>query len=106
MILSLGAFGGLMVCVALAGLGEYRKLFSTHPREAMSLEVLLQLIFHPASTPALVSGLLLFVGLWFIAIPILAIFAASAYFLWDVATPAIWRVIVSHVPLLGSGYGR
>jgi hypothetical protein len=64
-------FGALMMMVALAGLNEYRKMFFAHPREAMSLEVLLQLIFHPASTPALLSAFLLVAGISFLTIGII-----------------------------------
>lgn len=99
LLLMLTMLGGLMVCLALVGLTEYRKVFFANPREAMSLEVLLQLLFHPASTPALLSALLLVIGLWFLAIPAFVLLAAVGFWLWEVAVPAI----VSHIPLLSGG---
>src|SRR5260221_6255915 len=99
---SAAVFGGIMICVALAGLSEYRKVFLANPREAMSLEVLLQLIFHPASTPALLSAFVLMIGLWFLAFGVLIFVSLLGIVLWEV-TIRIWPKLLGHTPLFGSG---
>jgi len=99
---SAAIFGGIFVCGALAGLGEYRKLFFTHPREAMSLEVLLQLLFHPASTPAFVCAFALVIGLWFLAIGAFIFIVLLGDVAWGLGVQ-LWPKIRSHVPLLDSG---
>jgi hypothetical protein len=99
---SVAIFGGIFVCAAVAGLGEYRKLFFAHPREAMSLEVLFQLLCHPASTPAVVCALALIIGLWFLAIGafiFLALVCDVAWGLWI----QFWPNIKGHIPLFGGG---
>lgn len=93
-------FGGIMICVALFGLSEYRKLFLENPRNAMSAEVLMQLLFHPASTPAFLCVLLLIVGLCFVAISLyMFCFIMAKVLPWIVGR--IWPTFVSYFPLLG-----
>jgi len=66
----------------------------------MSIEVLLQLLFHPASTPAFLCAFALIVGLWFLAIGVFIFFALLGDVLWGVGRQA-WPKILTHLPLLG-----
>src|SRR3954470_5726408 len=52
------AYGGYLL------LGEYRRVFVDDPRAVMSVEVWLQVLFHPAPTPGNLGVIALFLGLW------------------------------------------
>jgi hypothetical protein len=98
-------FGALLVGSGLFLLAEYRRLFFASPREAMSWEVLLQLLFHPASTPALLGALVLFIGLWFFVIGLII-----ATFMLSMVARDIGEYILPHlleqVPLFGGSNVR
>jgi len=67
------AMGFLFVLVSLYALREYRTLFFSDPRTTMSVEVILQILFHPAAGPGYLASLALMVGSWFLIIGVMGI---------------------------------
>src|SRR5690349_20725784 len=69
--LSFIAFGALFAYAGWTLLAEYRKHFRADPGAVMSVEVFLQILFHPAATAVFMGALGLFIGFWFCAIGLL-----------------------------------
>jgi len=58
--------GALLVWGGWSLLGEYRKLFLSDPRLLMAVDVLLQILFHPAGTAVFLGAIAILAGLWFL----------------------------------------
>jgi len=71
--LGLIAFGAVLAVLGVLLLGEYRRVFFADPERTMSVEVFLQLLFHPAATPAYLGVVLLFAAAWFVIIGLFAL---------------------------------
>jgi hypothetical protein len=72
-VLAIGSLilGALLTGGGLILLGEYKKVFFADPRATMSVEVLLQILMHPAATAPFVGAVGIFFGLWFLGIGLL-----------------------------------
>ena len=62
--------GALLVWAGWSLLGEYRRLFLSDPRLVMAVEVLLQILFHPAGTAVFLGAIAILAGLWFLVMGI------------------------------------
>ena len=78
--LIIALFGYSSIKLATLLLNEYQKQFNYKPKDVLSFEILLQLLFHPAGTPGfLVAGAIFigiscyFIAFIFVAVPFLAL---------------------------------
>ena len=76
------ALGGLLCVGGWMLLREYRNVFLADPRAAMSVEVLLQILFHPAATAAFLGAMAIFFGFWFLALGLLFLLFPLFIKLW------------------------
>jgi len=90
------ALGAVLAYASLSLLGEYRRVFFNDPRAVMSVEVWLQVLFHPAATPGYLGVLVLFVGLWFLIAGLALLLLLSGLFIEELVHRLWFPRIVSN----------
>ncbi len=82
--LGLIAVGAVLAYASLSLLGEYRRVFFDDPRAVMSVEVWLQVLFHPAATPGYLGVLVLFLAVWLLIAGVVLLLFMSGFWLQEV----------------------